>query len=352
MKKVSLFLVSLLLLASCSNDDDINNLKGIKVSFATDEESFYFGEKKEFEIEMEGVKELYIYKPDGWKTSIDENILSIEAPSTNNKLAEREGSVTIIATGENDASAVANLEVSTEYQVTIIDFEGVDKELLAGPSSYGENLYPHYSGESPAKYEGYLNTEANLFFNTTTGGYGFASGGIALSQWTNAVSAGHLNQCSVFSDNPVENKGGNEESSTFAVSFSPSFGASGAFMHFKDDEEKLIDHLFITNNTYAVLSMKHGDGFARAHSYENKDWFKLTFIGYDSKGIETGKVDFFLSDFRAEDAQGIVTEWTKVDLTDLGDVNKITFEMTGSDGSGMWLNTPAYFCMDDIMILH
>ena len=348
MKKVSLFLVSLLLLASCSSDDDINNLKGVKVSFATDEESFYFGEKKEFEIEMEGVKEISIYKPDGWKISFNENILSIEAPSTNNKFAEREGSISIIATGENDASTVAKLKVSTEYQVTIIDFEGVDKELLAGPTSYGNNLYPFYEGTNPTKYEGYLNLKTNLFFNTTTGGYGFASGGIALSQWTDAEQAGHVNQCSVYSDNPIENTGGNDGSSTFAVTFN----GSGAFMNFKEGEENLIDHLYVTNNTYAVLSMKHGDAFAKIHSYEDKDWFKLTFVGHDNSGTETGKVDFFLSDFREKESKGIVTEWTKVDLTELGSVNKVTFEMTSSDGYMQWINTPTYFCIDDIMILH
>ncbi|MHC5362223.1 DUF4465 domain-containing protein [Myroides sp. LJL110] len=63
-------------------------------------------------------------------------------------------------------------------------------------------------------------------------------------------------------------------------------------------------------------------------------------------------VECYLSDFRQKDSMGILNHWVKTDLSLLGKVNKIAFQMQSSDGSGYWMNTPAYFCMDDITIIH
>ncbi len=239
---------------------------------------------------------------------------------------------------------------SDDQKTTIVGFENVPESVLAGPTSYGANLYPDYKGDKPALYKGYLDAASNLFFNITTDGFG--SGGVAISQWTNSIDQDYTNQCSVYSKNAVEKKGGHNGSATFAVVSVSSFGESGGYMYFKDEEENQIQHAYITNSTYAVLSMQNGDDWAKKHTYERKDWFKLTFIGHNSKGGETGRVEFYLSDFRTENAKGIVTEWTKVDLASLGNVNKVTFELESSDNGEYGMNTPSYFCMDDIMVVH
>lgn len=243
---------------------------------------------------------------------------------------------------------------SDDQKTTIVGFENVPESVLAGPTAYGENLYPDYKGEKPALYKGYLDAASNLFFNTTTdpAAYGFGNGGIAISQWTNSTTEGFTNQCSVYSEKAVEKKGGHNGSATFAVVSVASFGEPGGYMYFKNEEENQIQHVYITNSTYAVLSMLNGDAIAKKHTYERKDWFKLTFIGHNSKGTETGRVEFYLSDFRTENAKGVVTEWTKVDLSSLGNVNKVTFELDSSDKGDYGMNTPSYFCMDDIMVVH
>lgn len=57
-----------------------------------------------------------------------------------------------------------------------------------------------------------------------------------------------------------QKNGGNNGSATFAVSYATSYGASGAYMYFQTEgAEYEIDHAYITNNTYAVLSMTNGD---------------------------------------------------------------------------------------------
>jgi hypothetical protein len=119
---------------------------------------------------------------------------------------------------------------------------------------------------------------------------------------------------------------------------------------FNDNTKSCIfDHFYVTNNTYAVLSMTYGDGFAEAHNYENGHWFKLIIEGIDKSGNSTGTVDFYLSDFRTP-ASGIVTEWTLVDLTPLGEVTAIRFDLQGSDDNGYGVATPVYFCFDNLAI--
>lgn len=61
-----------------------------------------------------------------------------------------------------------------------------------------------------------------------------------------------------------QKNGGNNGSATFAVSYATSYGTSGAYMYFQTEgAEYEIDHAYITNNTYAVLSMTNGDGFGK-----------------------------------------------------------------------------------------
>ena len=43
-----------------------------------------------------------------------------------------------------------------------------------------------------------------------------------------------------------------------------------------------------------------------------------------------------------------MTDWTYVDLSSLGKVDQLAFRMTGSRTGDWGLNTPAYFCIDNI----
>jgi hypothetical protein len=97
--------------------------------------------------------------------------------------------------------------------------------------------------------------------------------------------------------------------------------------------------------------MQSGDAYAKAFSYEDKDWFKLVIEGIDKNGSSTGTVEFYLADFRTPSSPGIVTTWTKVDLSSLGSVTEIKFDLQSTDNDTNWgMNTPAYFCFDNLAI--
>jgi hypothetical protein len=61
-------------------------------------------------------------------------------------------------------------------------------------------------------------------------------------------------------------------------------------------------------------------------------------------------VDFYLADYRFTDNSEdyIVDEWTWVDLSSLGAVDSLSFTLTSSDVGQFGMNTPAYFCMDNV----
>lgn len=48
--------------------------------------------------------------------------------------------------------------------------------------------------------------------------------------------------------------------------------------------------------------------------------------------------------------ENIVTDWTKFDLSGLGKVTRVTFNVTGSSDNGYGFSQPAYFAYDDVAV--
>ena len=116
---------------------------------------------------------------------------------------------------------------------------------------------------------------------------------------------------------------------------------------------------FVTNTTYAYTSMSEGDQFAKKFggaSGDDPDYFFIRFrFYYDSSAtIEDSHFDFYLADFRFEDnAQDyIVDDWVYVDLNDYPNYEHpgymMSMQVYSSDTGQFGINTPAYFCIDDL----
>ena len=113
----------------------------------------------------------------------------------------------------------------------------------------------------------------------------------------------------------------------------------------KPEEQRLVQ---LTNCTYSALAIKYGYGYAKkfgGRDGRDPDWFKVTIIGFDHANAITGTIDFFLADFRFDDdlEDYIVDDWKYVDLTSLGIVKRLEFELSSSDAG-----TPLYFCLDNL----
>jgi hypothetical protein len=111
--------------------------------------------------------------------------------------------------------------------------------------------------------------------------------------------------------------------------------------------------LFITNSTYSYLSMRDGDPFAKKFGGEtgdDPDFLMVTFKKYAEGLLSTDSVNVYLADYRFVDANMdyILSNWTYVDLTALGQMDSLSMQMRSSDNGVFGMNTPAYVCVDQV----
>ncbi|MFT5157184.1 MAG: hypothetical protein ACI83I_001743 [Bacteroidia bacterium] len=110
-----------------------------------------------------------------------------------------------------------------------------------------------------------------------------------------------------------------------------------------------ISGCYVNNATFAYLSMRDGDGFAKKFGGTvgtDPDFLLLHAFGISGK--DTTKTSMYLADFQSDKSgeDYILKNWTYWNLDVLGDVDTILFAFSGSDTGQYGLNTPAYFCLD------
>lgn len=181
------------------------------------------------------------------------------------------------------------------------------------------------------------------FPNTYQSDYAYWSHGWAYSTMQNDSTSGYTNMYAAYT------KTGNNASAKYAVGQQNSmFRVSGA------DAKKAVKGLYITNGTYAALSMKNGDNVAKKFggaSGHDPDFFVVTIKKY-LNGVEgPDSVNCYLADFRSstDSLDYILNTWKWVNLTSLGNVDSLTFRLTSSDNGQFGINTPTFFCMDDVV---
>ena len=165
--------------------------------------------------------------------------------------------------------------------------------------------------------------------------------GFAYSNMTDTVTAGYSNQYSAYAGIGADSSNNYcvaYNSGNDTVTLTTSTTVSGAYL---------------TNNTYAGLSMRDGDAYSKKFGGadgNDPDWFKLSIFGIDDNNNNTDTIEFYLSDFRFadNDSDYIVKDWTWADFTSLGDVKKIVFFLSSTDNGDWGMNTPAYFCLDNL----
>ena len=177
------------------------------------------------------------------------------------------------------------------------------------------------------------------FLNTyTVSEWGAFWDGFACSNHTDVETTGFMNEFSA-----ITGKGANN-SAQYAVGFMP-FESDLTFNFPKNEQGYFkIKSMMVTNSTYAYLAMKDGDDYAK--KFSANDWYKITIKGYKGE-TETGSVDYYLADFRAGKSF-ISDKWEKVDVSALGEVDKVAFLFDSTDKSPFGMNNPTYVCIDNI----
>jgi hypothetical protein len=181
-------------------------------------------------------------------------------------------------------------------------------------------------------------------YDTAYGGYW--DYGFSYSNMVNDTTDGYTNQYAAITASGYDN------TPNYAVAYS--FGPMN--LPFSNSvHNRVVDGFYITNSTYAYLSMLNGNDYPAKKfggaTGNDPDWFKLTIRGYSNGQLNNDSVEFYLADYRFtdNDSDYIVKTWQWVNLQSLGAVDSLQFALSSSDTAGGYgMNTPAYFCVDNV----
>ncbi len=174
--------------------------------------------------------------------------------------------------------------------------------------------------------------------------------GFSVSSMTDVTTSSFTNEFSCIAGEGYNN------SETYAVAYM-SYLTNNAVLYLQNEADGgAMQGVYVNNSTYTYLSMKNGDAIAKKFgglSGNDPDFFLLTIKKYLNGQESTEKIDFYLADYRFSDNSQdyIIDEWTYIDLTSLGNADSISFSLSSSDVGQFGMNTPAYFCLDNIATL-
>lgn len=236
------------------------------------------------------------------------------------------------------------LTIGVNAQTFVSDLEGVTK------SDYNNTVY----NDSSAMVGGFTSGHAffpTIWYNSTFGGY--YSGWVA-SAFHDSSTAGYTNQYGCIGYNGYNNS----NSYAIGTTFSPlTIRLTDSLIG------KTVSGLYVNNATYAYKAMKNGDSFARKFgdttgtgcgcaqgSYP--DWFKLTVKRYYGGMLQNDSVEVYLADYRFNNSiqDYILNAWTWINLSSLGNTDSLAFFLHSSDNGSFGMNTPGFFCIDDLTL--
>lgn len=208
------------------------------------------------------------------------------------------------------------------------------------------SLAPNSYNNGSNQTGGFLNGAAYFTNSYDTAYGGYWSGGFSYSNVKNDTTAGYTNE---YAASPASGVLG---SNNYAVAYTGGDLPVIRLQGFAPGHPVL--GFYVTNSTYAYLSMKNGDQFAKKFggvTGTDPDWFLLTVKAWRNGSVIPDSVNVYLADLRSSDSTQdyILKTWKYVDLQGLGNVDSIFFEQTSSDVGTYGMNTPAYFCLDNFM---
>lgn len=265
--------------------------------------------------------------------------------------------VSIDDTGEYIVITLADgrvLEIPKAYQLRVLTFEDADyKGSAENAATYWSDFIPNGTqyGSGHGSYSWHDEGNTELEHNPISGQWGAFAGHAGISNYTGSDCENHGNYnydlqaykvAGGHSGNNFNTHYGYKDDSGYGMNNNP------IYFNFADGVERIIDHMWVTNTTYAYHSIMNGDGQFVVNGADDNRWVKIVATGFDSDDNKTGTTEFFL----LNTGKRVVTEWTKWDLSSLGKVFRVEFNVVGSDDlyGSYGFNAPAYFAYDDVCV--
>ena len=245
---------------------------------------------------------------------------------------------------ENEEQPIANS--------VLIDFEGPKWDAISATT-----LGKSYSAEIMTEDYAFASNPATLSSKpeyATESGYTYYAAGFTLSSYNTVDATAYgsyeydLYLYNPASKNPTQG-GGHNGSNNFLVAYGtvgsliPEAPLGQPILHFADGVERTIKSCYVASTSYFVNVAKNGNSFAEPLG--ESDEVKIYARGFDKSGRSTGVVEKVFA------RKGNLTEqWTEWDLSALGKVETVHFDVLGGPETPYGMTTPKYFAIDDITI--
>ena len=93
---------------------EVPYVKDFMFAFANREIRIPYGAETDVVVSQSGVASYQIVKPDGWKASLEDNVLHVKSPSVANDFADTEGDIAVIAVSKSGFTTIAKLNVGIQ----------------------------------------------------------------------------------------------------------------------------------------------------------------------------------------------------------------------------------------------
>lgn len=322
---------------------------GLAISIEASDAAFSRGETRTFALTMTGVEKTTCTKPDGWKTLIDGDKLTVTAPVEANTYADEQGVIAVIGMAGN-YSCMAELEVRLKKVVTVT-FEGdAWRDKVACNFKPGAFSTTQFMGEDYM----WIDPATQL---TTVGPEGFMGGwgypwfvcSYNSSSLDQSKYGGYLYDLYVYNPDGTEDSttgGGNNGSDHFLTTygyldFDFPYGDGRPILKFADEKARTVKSIHVNSTCYFYSVATAGNGLSPILT---KD---VTYYatGFDAEGNETKTVTMTFAT-----PEAVTRTWTKWDLSELGQIVSLRLNQAGGADNGYGYSLPAYYALDDITI--
>ena len=256
----------------------------------------------------------------------------------------------------------------SDYDEYYYDDYGEDPEpysnpwtsLIDNPQMYGSLLYTNSGNPIYWWYDG-----GNTGLRSPTVLSDFWNSGHAISHYGSAdymTYGDYTSQLTVYQagNDALRTSGcGHNGSNNFCIHFGyiDGWGASTIGdlprLTFEDGVARVIDHMYVAPTTYTYRAYVAGDAMGLVTPPNPSDKLWLVAYGYKTlQEIEDGEPSVSTTFDMADGAGNVVSDWTKWDLSILGEVLAVSFNLDGDDfaKNNGYLVYPGYFAYDDVAV--
>lgn len=235
-------------------------------------------------------------------------------------------------------------EDGPSIETAIVTFEG-----SAWTPFVASSFDATYSGEvATADYVWEDSATSLTGPNIFSGGY-FSGGWVVSSYNSNDLSAYGDYATDLYVYNPTnENattRGGHNNSDTFLIGYGnkSDWGDFRPSLKFADGKARVVCGCYVNSTCYFLNIAKNGNYSSPAIGEGEKVEIHAT--GYDAEGNETGTVTMLFAE-----KDRMITTWTAWDLSSLGEVVEVKFDMTGDVENEYGFAMPTYYAIDDVTV--